>query len=371
MHRYIALSIAGISTFLIPSYKSQCPKVTCTTTKDCYYSITESSNTITNYINWQACDYTNNICHLLTDKAAPDTNGYTKLGQCQSRQDNFKSYAGESCSINTDCLNNQCINNFCASKLTDEACDSTLDCGVGLYCATITNPPIPDFNPNTNANKDKSVTDGTTKKCAAQKQQGQDCTATSDCVNNLACVNAKCTAFYSIGANAVFNTDLTGTLAKQLCSDNTNYFVDKNRATMCKTLKYLIKTDPQTNTFKNVITCDVTKDDSCSYYEPTADQGKVIGTFKCSCGYSSAGNGVCPWLNNNKNSVFMDFVTNSNQRCHSLNRFKCFRKDVSANNKYKALYVKYLAAELTKEAPTCASTDYLDLSIEFNYPPSA
>lgn len=81
------------------------------------------------------------------------------------------SLPGEPCDFDYNCKYGICDQFICKAKHENETCNSNEECNPGLYCSG---------------------------SCTLQKQKGDQCSADSECANNLGCYRANCADYFSL-----------------------------------------------------------------------------------------------------------------------------------------------------------------------------
>jgi hypothetical protein len=170
-------------------------------------------------------------------------------------------YPGEYCSLDSDCFGShshneigKCINQKCTGMAEGDTCFDTAHCLKGLYC-----------NKNT-------------KKCAKQRQIGESCLSSFDCINNIMCHNSTCSIEpFTLPLGAVIGKD---PIDQFQCVFGTSH------GNLCSSFN---------QTVEDFITCNY--NEKCNY--TTSDGGLVLKD--CGCGYNSEGQGYCPMGHNKSN----------------------------------------------------------------------
>ncbi|EAR99058.2 transmembrane protein, putative (macronuclear) [Tetrahymena thermophila SB210] len=111
---------------------------------------------------------------IIKDNGDINQEGIDSYDKCSSSPVSFKSYNGQSCEQNSDCISSKCEGKICKGKSLLEDCDddSQLFCDSNLSCVN--------------------------KKCQKVKQEGEQCQNTSDCDNKSFCYNNKCVKYGSL-----------------------------------------------------------------------------------------------------------------------------------------------------------------------------
>ena len=179
---------------------------------------------------------------------------------------------GEECTKDDDCIedglfNSTCTVGKCTGLAEKAACNKTLQCMVGLYCAN----------------------NGTEGTCTKQIGENGNCTSTYDCANNYFCYNSTCKAFGSLPTGSDvsnktigdFTTEGNRNLACEFGTVSTS-----TNGTVCSRIDYDGTTAANVNA-DGFVNC--TWGSSCSYTD-----GANKFSYKCGCGYNADGTGYCP-----------------------------------------------------------------------------
>ena len=255
-------------------------------------------------------------------------NGTNVKSKCYSNK-LIKRYPGESCNLDSECvypLNNpssqfhKCEDGRCTGMDYDGICEDNSWCYAGYYC------------------------DKFSGKCKEQKQEGDKCTETKECQNNLICLNAKCdSALFSLenGVNVPSYEDIE--IQKRFCKSGE---VIDNTCVSYNDVEKSLDDEHYLN---------------CSY--GTFCKYKLIGlkdkseiNFNCSCGYNSEGIGYCPHFHDYFNSEREEYQkvlkNNYDNECHTENRYDCYKKN--NEQKEKELKNKIVNGHLFYNSVTCA-----------------
>jgi hypothetical protein len=208
----------------------------------------------------------NTECKIGGDPNEVFYNGTNVNSKCYSNE-LIKRYPGERCNLDSECvypLNNpssqfhKCKNGRCTGMDEDEICEDNTWCLAGYYC------------------------DKFSGKCKEQKEEGDGCSETKECVNDLICLNGKCEdKLFSLGNG-------------QKVPEYENIEIKKR---FCKSGEVIDNTCVSYNDIDNnmdndkYLKCDFGK--TCKYKVIGLSEQKEIG-FKCPCGYNSEGVGYCP-----------------------------------------------------------------------------
>lgn len=148
------------------------------------------TNTVTVTLDPRACYYPNEYCQVeiaLFKDSAQCTKGYF--------QNKPKSYPGETCYKDDDCLGNQvmCVNNVCKREKDPEICDNGhADCEVGKFCLN--------------------------NKCINQLSEYSLCKSSYECKNDLLCLEDICKPFFTGGNGKTYKVDIPSEIVK-VCLD--------------------------------------------------------------------------------------------------------------------------------------------------------
>ena len=331
---------------VIPDSMS-CPKIKCNEKiNNCSYGFNpfnENGDNITLLFNEKKCNK-NEKCIINSNNERFFINyifsNKNISGSCIKKMGDSNSYSrylGEECDEKKNqCINNsECKNKKCVRFIKDNKCKKNEDCIVGLFCNV------------------------TSEKCEKQKNEGEFCKDSWECKNYLGCYKNSCIKYGSLKAN------MRNTEEESLFSGD-----EEKRFYLCEYGKL-----DQTNTF-----CTITDYDSywifqnnktvkdgfvecengelCHYVE-----GKGNFTLNCECGFNEEGKGYCPIpININKHEWKrrMNLLSElTNNKCHTLNRFKCYSYD--NNNiyeQYNLINAKTTNAHLLYNSPKCIQNMY-------------
>ncbi len=331
---------------IIPDSMS-CPKIKCDEKiNDCAYGynpFNENGDNITLLFNDKICQK-DEKCILNSN----DERYFIKslflneeiFGYCRKKMgesDSDLRYPGEECNEKKNqCLYNaECKNKKCVGKKKNGTCEKYEDCEVGLFC-----------------NK-------TSKVCEIQKNEGEFCEDSWECKNYLGCYKNSCIKYGSLKAN-MKNTEKEALFSND--EDKRFYLCEFGKLDQTKT--YCVTTDYDSYwVFKNekkvidgFIKCK--KGELCYYVE-----GKNNFTLNCECGFNEEGQGYCPIpININKHEwkKRMNLLSElTNNKCHTLNRFKCYSYD---NNdiyeQYHLINAKTTNAHLFFNSSKCIKNMY-------------
>lgn len=252
------------------------------------------------------------------------------------------SYPGEPCNSNNDCyFQLNCLNNICYGKGFDEQCHFNIDCNAGLYC------------------NDKE------NKCKYLKREESPCKDEFECMNNMGCYNNKCVLYFSLPVN----TQVTPLLVKQ--NQNRNIedlceygYIDYS-ANECSKISYF-KTDDKifneekmknANYIKDVNLFKCNLGDTCQYFRNNNSEKFNY----CICGYNKEGQGYCPYSHDdeyNWKRYFTQVRVNRNNKCHTLNRFKCKYVPKKFRDLEKSYKLKTELLPLTYGAEKCVIEEF-------------
>ena len=256
-------------------------------------------------------------------------NGSDVNSKCFSSELNIR-YPGEACTIDSECvypLNNpssqfhKCKNGRCAGMDEDEICEDNTWCLAGYYC------------------------DKFSGKCKEQKEEGDGCSETKECVNDLICLNGKCEdKLFSLGNG-------------QKVPEYENIEIKKR---FCKSGEVIDNTCVSYNDIDNkmdndkYLKCDFGK--TCKYKVIGLSEQKEI-EFKCPCGYNSEGVGYCPHFHDywsEEREEYQEVLkTNYDNECHTENRYNCYKKD--KEEKEKEFKNKIINGHLFFNSVPCAN----------------
>ena len=256
-------------------------------------------------------------------------NGSDVNSKCFSSELNIR-YPGEACTIDSECvypLNNpssqfhKCKNGRCTGMDEDEICEDNTWCLAGYYC------------------------DKFSGKCKEQKEEGDGCSETKECVNDLICLNGKCEdKLFSLGNG-------------QKVPEYENIEIKKR---FCKSGEVIDNTCVSYNDIDNkmdndkYLKCDFGK--TCKYKVIGLSEQKEI-EFKCPCGYNSEGVGYCPHFHDywsEEREEYQEVLkTNYDNECHTENRYNCYKKD--KEEKEKEFKNKIINGHLFFNSVPCAN----------------
>lgn len=306
--------VFGYSNKPIIPIKQNCPRFTCDNSiNECIYGINpfnENGDNITIQLNKDICK-SNEYCSINKDFIS--SKGVMKIMENKNIYGECSIYAywsgirypGESCYIDSDCFGiSRCQNGICTGANNGENCTNTYECKVGHYC-----------------NKQ-------TKKCTAQKKEGEQCVEGWDCLNYLGCYRGRCIKF-GILKPGVMNNDIYSPFPGDerryyLCNTGELDGDDSTTGNYCVKTKYSdewIKSNKKVADSNGFIKCEY--QEKCIY-----DNGRRTIVKDCGCGYNAEGQGYCPlpsslrmdeWNNRIKN-----IANSANNNCHTLSRFNCY-----------------------------------------------
>jgi len=184
---------------------------------------------------------------------------------------------GEICISNDECYSKVCDDSqyisliyeykFCLGKLENQACSTSLDCNVLLYC------------------------DDTYKVCLKQKFASRPCKVSEECKNNSECYNGICTGLWSLpsgtpieDANSIFCK--SSFVYNGMCQDFKLIVNEK--------LSNITFSDPNRN--KDGLPnqkVDCTENENCMYYLPLKNDIITLNAGFCNCGYNENGKAYC------------------------------------------------------------------------------
>jgi hypothetical protein len=227
-----------------------CPSFTCGSTPSdiCIaYDSSSNTNTVSSCASGEVCPY---------NSSAPG-----QSVSCAAAPPSL-SYPGEKCRGNADCSSNNCTAAVCQGRTQGAACNHTLDCNPGLYCA------------------------GTQSKLYCQPQL---VTGASGCIKSADCTNLAYCNYTGLPQTSLCIGSMTllpGTRVS-LCTNGINYLC---RSLFCSTsLQGAFCTDDVT-TLKTLPVRCASNRDCMSTTDP------VTGSFylgSCVCGNSQTGSGFC------------------------------------------------------------------------------
>jgi len=157
---------------------------------------------------------------------------------------------GEPCKEDAECASKICKDEACVGFKVNEACNETPECTSGSYC------------------------DSDTNKCSLQKQAGQSCSESEECVNICGCYKNKCTKFWSLPPGTPIDDD-DNKLSELYCSTSFSY------NGVCTSIKI-----NQPSPFS----CD--KEDTCKYINLETNQVIEVPEL-CRCGINPDGKKYC------------------------------------------------------------------------------
>ena len=266
-----------------------------------------------------------------------EISGYCTKKMGDGETESSLRYPGEECDEKKNqCLyNKECKNKKCVGYKKNETCQDFEECEVGLFC-----------------NKTSGV-------CEIQKNEGEYCQDSWECKNYLGCYKNSCIKYGSLKAN------MRNTINESLFSgdEEKRYYLcefgklDKTQ-TFCVTTdydSYWIWTHNKTLT-DGFIECQ--NGELCYYVE-----GKRNFSLKCECGFNEEGKGYCPIpININKHEwkKRMNLLSElTNNKCHTLNRFKCYSYDnYDIYEQYHLISAKTTHAHLLYNSSKCIKNMY-------------
>lgn len=214
---------------------------------------------------------------------------------CTSSSDGELAYPYEDCEYDSECYSGSCVSGECVGLSENEYCSTHLDCDNLLYCA----------ENNT---------------CLSQKNFGDDCSSTYECVNNCVCNNGQCAFYYSIDVgNSADNEEACG-----------SGYIDDGYCAWAPSS--LIKGDP------------CSSDGDCVFVD-SSGTNHSLGV--CTCGYNGAALAYCTLAQGDSEfETLLDaaqYIMQRNINCHTLKRFgPC--KDI-----YDDEYLDYWRAKMYYE----------------------
>ena len=325
-----------------PTEEKKCAKYKCVNKLDdnkCAASKFESQSKINVEIA-DVCDK-NNYCYLEGKK--PNEYFYEEKNQnakCISSQNiNIKRYPGEECNLDTDCVYplksisskfHKCENKKCSGLKKDEKCNSNEECIVGLYCEV------------------------SSSLCKEQKKENNNCNLSTDCKNNLLCIDNKCKdALFSYEPGKV-------TPAKEKNREKYCKYNEINNEGVCIKI-----TDQVKGNENEYIKCE--RDNECIYTViPNA-----YGTIKknCECGYNNEGQGYCPkfhdYFESDWKKYFKYLKSKYDNNCHTENRYNCYIES-SKDDDIKILNNKLNNGHLFYKSDSCIEKVLSQFTLKIN-----
>jgi len=218
-------------------------------------------------------------------------------------------FSGEKCDTNNLCIDPQtCTSGVCTGAILKEACKTTMDCKVGLFC---------------NATNITVASDGT---CASQVKANSICTNDFMCPQTQGCLNGLCVDYYSqkLGVNT---TSATSNYTAQ-------FFCTSMQATSngsCYGIGYDTTKTNMTANGDGLVKCDLGANSTCFY----TDNMKNSITEKCQCSYDKNGASYCrkQYVEGDSNWNKLASAARariSSAQCHTMNRMNCWDKPLSA-----------------------------------------
>lgn len=246
----------------------------------------------------------------------------------------FLPYPGEDCNQIGSCFFGGCKNGKCTSnKNPEDTCLGSFDCPVGYFCQ----------------NQSYLI-----NKCKPQLQKGSQCTKTDNCVNNLVCLESKCSEYFSLANGKTFSLyglDNTEEFTSLYCESGN--FIKNGFEATCTDLFYL---DSNNN---NVITgfkeCDNNMSNQCqAFYKAPNNNFQLYSNLACICGNNRDGKAYCRDLGSLENKkAFIQFINDNNTNCHTLNRERCLNRDKILYSKFNELKAKAFILPQIQDAPDC------------------
>lgn len=258
-------------------------------------------------------------------------------GQCILKSTaSYKSYPGETCSQNSDCINNNCISYYCkAHSAEGELCGDDIECNAGLFCLL-----------DSNAGNKFST-------CQKQKDEGELCYDSYNCKNSLLCTNGKCTSYFSFKNGEEVNVQQDYLFGDLQCESGSRRFDSATNKTICDDLFYLSKDKNPLHSSKLCSTLGQINDTCSVFY----GNNTSLKDYECTTGFSADATGYCPevGVTSDKKSFIQEYKTN-NSLCHTRNRLNCLRTN-SINFDFDTKYGKAFFAHRLINVPDCVTAN--------------
>ena len=266
-------------------------------------------------------------------------NGTNVNSKCYSNE-LIKRYPGEKCNIDSECvypLNNpssqfhKCEDGRCTGMEEEGICEDNTWCLAGYYC------------------------DKFSGKCKEQKSEGDKCSETSECQNNLICLESKCEdKLYSLEDGVKVPEYENIEIQKKFCKSGE---VMDNICVSFNDIKTPLDNDKY---------YECSYGSFCTYNVKGADKEKQIN-INCPCGYNSEGKGYCPhfheYWKDEREEYYEILKDNYDNECHTDNRYNCYLKN--KEEKENELKNKIVNGHLFYNSVPCANKvldgDYLNI----------
>lgn len=253
--------VALILLIATAALASVCPSYQCGSLSD---DLCVSYDGTTNTYSLQDCKASNTYCNATPNSMTNVTCSTYNPAEA------YINYAGEYCKDSTHCyMYYPCNNNVCTAKSYNATCGISEECGVGMYCAYLTNST------------------GTYPVCQYQKKVGERCVNDEDCVNTAACAydyvgNGTCTTYFSL-PNGYDVAQCPGHINK-LCKSSVCVLNGRTNYTCIDAPATLASLPSQCNPSSQGNACN-------SQY--LYNYGESYFIQLCECGYNNNGTAYC------------------------------------------------------------------------------
>jgi hypothetical protein len=270
--------------------------------------------------NGESCDVPSPSFKTLAD--IPNDTGFTCKINIEPTNKILR-FPGEKCYTNEDCLKTDegtgiCSSGHCTGIEEKHVCNTTAGCLAGLYCNT------------------------TFKRCFKQKEDGDECSSSSECANHLLCHRNKCQfALFSLESGTELDED-DANFNDYKCKFGLHWFGK------CVSMVQELPGDKD-----GFVECNY--GETCHYKYGN----EQVYREDCACGFNAEGKGYCPLgYNKRENDLTIAFNKLANSfknNCHSLSRANCYEQSnssdvISFNQEIK----KFTKAHLLHGAVPCA-----------------
>jgi len=348
----ILVAVHADLVYLSADATAKCPKYACDSTAGDACANGKGKMTETRTVTVNPCKDTK-VCPLNPFAFYNDVD--TKIDCVEPAKTDLNALPGEACKVDADCQKityypdtgdktvgfQKCTANKCVGSNETKGCANHESCMLGLYCKKTTDA------------------DGT-----CQKQLAKDavCTATLECLNNLACNDGKCAETFSLknGDTVKLPTAEAGGERIMCASGNAT-------SGRCSTTKY--DAEAHKNVSSGLVTCDFgTK---CKYTIYFKDDGsdKTAGTDQdCFCTLSADGQGYCPYASGDSgnSSLVSRVITMAKSNFdgqHTAHRFN----DKPGNEANSSVCQLWAGAVASKGALDCVKTAFGATKCAANY----
>lgn len=284
-------------TFTSSSY--QCPTFQCAPgriiRRDCATQLVNRTYPFGMVTLYKTCDSLSEYCQIKSPSVFTQRSKNVTYS-CASRSYQYNHfYAGEECTgIGTgNCANSMECDGRCVGNATGETCNATAFCNAGSYCGS--------------------------GKCTKQKTENASCADSTECLNNLVCNSMKCVPLFSVEVGGVIAVSAEDeklfSISNYMCKSGRTDKAGK----VCVSRSYPYKNQT------GVIEC--LPGHSCNYIESAGAGVKYEVSEPCLCGFNKDGKAYCPISDDDNikeaEGYRTKFAEYADNKCHTLNRFKC------------------------------------------------